>query len=80
MQLVSGAQEVSEDVNDPDTAEAPVVTPSQVMDAVDLLRRFAGAHEGAEDALTSLASYEECVRPVLMKRVQAKITSFFTRQ
>ncbi|KAH7955299.1 hypothetical protein HPB52_000186 [Rhipicephalus sanguineus] len=50
----------SEEVNDPDTGQAPVPTTSQVMDAVDLLRRFAGVHEGAEDALISLASYENC--------------------
>ncbi|XP_040070451.3 tigger transposable element-derived protein 6-like [Ixodes scapularis] len=77
VQLVSGAQEKSEEAKGPDAIEAPVPTPSQVMDAVDLLRRFAGAHEGAEDALTSLASYEKCVRPLLTKRAQAKITSFF---
>ncbi|KAH6948063.1 hypothetical protein HPB50_022773 [Hyalomma asiaticum] len=61
VQLVSSAQEESEDANDPDTVEAPVPTPGQVMDAVDLLRRFAGAHEGAEDALTALASYKNCI-------------------
>ncbi|KAM7281492.1 tigger transposable element-derived protein 6-like [Ixodes scapularis] len=77
VQLVSGAQEKSDEAKGPDAIEAPVPTPSQVMDAVDLLRRFAGAHEGAEDALTSLASYEKCVRPLLTKRAQAKITSFF---
>ncbi|KAL1439376.1 hypothetical protein MTO96_010389 [Rhipicephalus appendiculatus] len=49
VQLVSGAQEEPEDANGPDTVEAPVPTLSQVMDAVDLLRRFAGAHEGAEE-------------------------------
>ncbi|KAH7933927.1 hypothetical protein HPB49_019319 [Dermacentor silvarum] len=63
VQLVSGAQEESEDGNDPDTVEAPVAAPS--MDAVNLLRRFAGAHEGAEDALISLASCENCVLPLL---------------
>lgn len=49
VQLVSGAQEEFEDANDPDTVEAPNPTASQLMDAADLLRRFAGAHEGVED-------------------------------
>ncbi|KAH7948984.1 hypothetical protein HPB49_003847 [Dermacentor silvarum] len=48
--LVSGTQEEPEDANDPDTVETPVATPTQGMDAVDLLRRFASAYEGAEDA------------------------------
>lgn len=48
VQLVSGAQEESEDVNDPGTVEVPVPTPRQVTDAVDILRRFAGAHAGAD--------------------------------
>ncbi|KAH7932333.1 hypothetical protein HPB52_024708 [Rhipicephalus sanguineus] len=43
VQLVPSTQEESEDANDPDTVEAPVLTPSQMMDAVDLLRRFAEA-------------------------------------
>ncbi|KAH7936024.1 hypothetical protein HPB52_016694 [Rhipicephalus sanguineus] len=46
VQLVSGAQEESENANDPDTVEAPVPIPSQVMDAIDLLMRFDGTHEG----------------------------------
>ncbi|KAG0415784.1 hypothetical protein HPB47_007044 [Ixodes persulcatus] len=37
VQLVSGAQEESEDANDPDAVEAPMPTPSQVMDAVNIL-------------------------------------------
>ncbi|KAH7935850.1 hypothetical protein HPB52_014346 [Rhipicephalus sanguineus] len=66
-QLVSGAQEESEDANDPDTVEAPIPTPSEVMDAVDLLRRFAGTHEGAEDADILLASHEDCVLLLLTR-------------
>ncbi|KAH7957164.1 hypothetical protein HPB52_015728 [Rhipicephalus sanguineus] len=80
VQLVSSVREESEGANDLDTVEAPMPTPSQVMDAVNFLRRFAGAHEDAEDALISLASYENCVLPLLTKHVPAKITSFFTRQ
>ncbi|KAH7982357.1 hypothetical protein HPB52_004199 [Rhipicephalus sanguineus] len=80
VQLVSGAQEESEDANDTDTVKAPVPTLSQVIDAVDLLRRFAGAHKAAEDALISLASYDNCVLPMLTKRMQAKIMSFYTGQ
>ncbi|KAH7986396.1 hypothetical protein HPB52_024995 [Rhipicephalus sanguineus] len=70
VQLVSDVQEESEDANDPDTVEAPMPTPSQVMDAVDLLRRFAGPHEGAEDALISLASYKNCLLLLLTKHTQ----------
>lgn len=79
VQLVYRAQEESEDANDPDTLEVPLRTPSQVMDSVNLLRRFAGAHEGAEDALNSLPSYK-CAISLPTKRMQAKITGFFTRQ
>ncbi|XP_077548331.1 receptor-type tyrosine-protein phosphatase alpha-like [Haemaphysalis longicornis] len=44
-----------------------LATPREVMDAVDLLRRFAGAHESSEDALTSLASNDKCVLTLLTK-------------
>lgn len=68
VQLVSGAQEESEDVNDPDTSEDPVPTPSQVMHAVDVLRRFAEACKGAEDSLTSLGQLRDVCAPVAHKR------------
>lgn len=58
IQLVSVAQEVPEDAENPETADAPVPTIGQVMDAIDLLRHFARAHEGTEDALNVLACYK----------------------
>lgn len=45
-------------MDDVEDLEAPVPTISQVMDAIDLLRWLAGAHEGTEDALQVLVSYE----------------------
>lgn len=72
--LVSGSQKVSQDADDPETAEVPVPAPGQVMDAIDLLRRFAGAaHEGTKDELNALAFHELSVRPILIKRIQANM-------
>ncbi|KAG0428674.1 hypothetical protein HPB47_024352 [Ixodes persulcatus] len=66
--------------DDAEAVEDPVPMPSQVMDAVDLLRRFAGAHEGTAVAFNALTTYEKCVLPLLKKRSQSKITSFFLEQ
>lgn len=78
LRLVGSVEGVAADDVDDDSevTEAPVPTPGQVMDAIDLLRQFAGAHEGTEDALDALQAYEKSVRPLLTKRTQAKITDF----
>ncbi|KAK8761008.1 hypothetical protein V5799_027727 [Amblyomma americanum] len=56
LRLVGSVEGVTAEdaADDPAGAEAPVPTPGQVMDALDLLRHFAGAHEGTEDALDAL--------------------------
>ncbi|KAK8771920.1 hypothetical protein V5799_024835 [Amblyomma americanum] len=79
LRLVGSVEGVTAEdaADDPAGAKAPVPTPGQVMDALDLLRHFAGAHEGTEDALDALQTYEKSVRPLLTKRTQAKITDFF---
>ncbi|KAK8776523.1 hypothetical protein V5799_030134 [Amblyomma americanum] len=79
LRLVGSVEGVTAEdaADDPAGAEAPVPTPGQVMDALDLLRHFAGAHEGTEDELDALQTYEKSVRPLLTKRTQAKITDFF---
>lgn len=79
LRLVGSVEGVAADDvdNDSEVTEAPVPTPGQVMDAIDLLRQFAGAHEGTEDALDALQAYEKSVRPLLTKRTQAKISDFF---
>ncbi|KAG0432697.1 hypothetical protein HPB47_020600 [Ixodes persulcatus] len=66
--------------HDVEAVEDPVPMPSQVMDAVDLLRRFAGAHEGTAVAFNALTAYEKRVLPLSTKRSQSKITSFFVEQ
>lgn len=78
--IVTSAPEDSENVDDTEHAEAPVSTPSQVMDAVDLLRQFAGAHEGTKDASNMFVGYEKSVCMLLVKRMQAKIAGFLTRE
>lgn len=55
-------------------------TSSQVKDAVDFSRWFAGDHEESKDALNALVGYEKSLCPLLVKRMQAKITGFFTRK
>ncbi|KAK8760607.1 hypothetical protein V5799_028126 [Amblyomma americanum] len=79
LRLVGSVEGVTAEdaADDPAGAEAPVPTPGQVMDALDLLRHSAGAHEGTEDALDALQTYEKSVRLLLTKRTQAKITDFF---
>lgn len=54
----SSSPEQSGHVDDAEDLEAPVPTISLVMDAIDLLRRLAGAHEETEDALQVLVRYE----------------------
>lgn len=43
--LCTSAAEESEESDNMQDAEVPVPNPSQVMNAVDFLRRFAGAHK-----------------------------------
>lgn len=57
---------LSEGDDDGNATEAPVPTPSEVLDAIDLLRRYAGAFEGMEAALNALATYEKCMAPLLL--------------
>ncbi|KAM7299193.1 uncharacterized protein ISCGN_019760 [Ixodes scapularis] len=61
LRLVGSVEGVAADDVDDDSevTEALVPTPGQVMDAIDLLRQFAGAHEGTEDALDALQAYEK---------------------
>lgn len=61
VQLVTGMPAESEDAGDMEDAEAPEPTPNQVMGAIDLLRKSAGAHEGSEDALNVFVGYQKSV-------------------
>lgn len=74
LRLVGSVEGDTDD--DSEESKAPVPTPGQVMDALDLLRQFAGAHEGTENALDALHTYEKSVRS-LTKCKQAKIADFF---
>lgn len=76
----SSVPKQSEDADDTEDAEAPVSIPSRMMDVIDVLRRFAGAHDETKDALNALVGYEKSVHPLVAKRTQAKMTSFFTRK
>lgn len=77
--LVTGAPEESEDADDREDAAAPVPTPSQVMDAIDLSRQFAGAYEVAKDRLNALVCYGKSVHSLLAKHTD-KDHGFFTRK
>lgn len=77
LRLVGSVEEVEAEDEDIEGIETPVLTLGQVMDALNLLRQFAGTHERTEDALDALQTYEKSVRPFLTKRMQAKITDFF---
>lgn len=78
LQLITSVEKkAEEDANDAEVAEDSVSILHQVMHALDLLMGFAGAHEGTEDILNALVSYEKFVQPLLTKCVQARITNFF---
>ncbi|EEC15033.1 conserved hypothetical protein [Ixodes scapularis] len=74
LRLVATGQKDDAEADDAGAVEDPVPTPSQVMDA------FVGAHEGTAVAFNALTAYEKCVLPLLTKRSQSKITSFFLEQ
>lgn len=68
--ITSAEKEADRGADDAEAVEDSIPTPSQVMDAPDLVRQFA---EGAEDALNVLASYEKFVQPLQTKHAKAKI-------
>lgn len=74
--LVSSTQEMWEGAHDPGTAEPPV----PALLTTDLLRRFAGTHEGTQHALNALECYEISVRPFFTKRTQAKLRVLFRQK
>ncbi|KAG0422161.1 hypothetical protein HPB47_002002 [Ixodes persulcatus] len=59
--------------------EAPTYVPTskEVMDAIDLLRTYAGA-QSQEQALAALSTYERHVTPMLWTKRQTKLTDFMT--
>lgn len=74
--LVESVQDRGDGSTESD-AQFAVPTAKEVMDAVDILRRFVGAHDD-EEALDDLVSLERRVTSSLVqKRQQAKITQFF---
>lgn len=64
-------QETEESVKAPTTTE--------VLNAIDILRRPAGMHEH-EQALVAIATYERHITPTLVSKRQAKITDFMIAQ
>ncbi|KAH6944338.1 hypothetical protein HPB50_002711 [Hyalomma asiaticum] len=54
VRLIVSMEGVAAEDADTEEGEVPVPTPSQVMDALDLLRQFTGVQEGTKDALDAL--------------------------
>lgn len=71
------AKDADEDVED---IEAPVPTPGQVMDSLDLLRMLAETEEDTEGILDALRTNGTSVRPLITKRTEAKINDFFGKK
>lgn len=67
VQLVSGTQELSEDADDLEASEACVPAPDMVMDAIDLIRWFAGAHDRTKDVLKVRVCSKRSIHPMLTK-------------
>lgn len=72
LNLITSSEKCADDT---EAAKGPVLIPSQVMDALDLLRWIAGTCDGTEGALNVLVSYEKSVQPLLSKLAQARITN-----
>ncbi|XP_064455097.1 tigger transposable element-derived protein 6-like [Ornithodoros turicata] len=70
-----GAVECCDD--DDHDVELSVPTQREVLDAIDVLRRFAGAQDNLEKAMEAVSVYERHVMPCLVRATQSKITDFF---
>lgn len=80
VQLVTGVLEELEDADDRESAKGLMPTPSQVMDAVDLLRKCSGAFEGTKDAFSAFVGYKKNVYPLLVMRMQGNHRFFTERE
>lgn len=75
VRAVSDRNETSDD-DSVDEQETNVPTASEALDAVDVLRRYFGAHEGGEDGLNIAAAAERAIVRI-RKMHQRPITDFF---
>lgn len=59
-----------EDQENCDTAVLPIPTSKDVLNAISVLRTFAGSQEDLGAAFEAIYEYESCVRPVLWKQMK----------
>lgn len=57
--------------------EQLVQSSARVIDMIDIMRRFVGSHEGAEQVLNALPEFESLAQPLMCANTQAKITDYF---
>ncbi|XP_072142740.1 tigger transposable element-derived protein 6-like [Dermacentor andersoni] len=76
IQSITNTEMQDDDSDEELQAASSIATPKQVMDALDLLRTYAGAHS-QEQALAALPTYERLITPTLIKERQMKLTEFF---
>ncbi|XP_064468534.1 tigger transposable element-derived protein 6-like [Ornithodoros turicata] len=60
-----------------ETCDVPSGT--QVLDAIDVLRRYALAQQNMERAVEAIWSYERVVIPAMQQQYQTKMTDYFTK-
>ncbi|KAK8787252.1 hypothetical protein V5799_022974 [Amblyomma americanum] len=65
-----------EDQENCDTAVLPIPTSRDVLEAISVLRTFAGSREDLDVAFEAIDLYESCVRAVLWKQTKAAVMVF----
>lgn len=77
IESVQGKSVTEDDADTDQETEESVKAPAttEVLNAIDILRRHAGVHEH-EPALVAIATYERHITPTLVSKRQAKITDF----
>lgn len=82
-EIIRSVQDENDGSSDEDTAHSDAcVVPSgkQVLDAIDAIRRYAGAQENMEQAVEAIWRYERIVMPLIQQTVQTKVTDYFARK
>ncbi|XP_064475803.1 tigger transposable element-derived protein 6-like [Ornithodoros turicata] len=76
--IVAGLRQDTHEDSESDTEE-DICVPSvrEVLDSIDVLRRYAALNKDQEGALAALASYERSVTPTFFKTVQKGVTDYF---
>lgn len=65
-----------------DIAYSNAFVPSgkDVLDAIDILRRYAGAQDNMEEAVEAIWRYERVVMAAMQQQIQTKLTDYFGKK